>query len=436
MKILLTKKNVATLGNGEYRDLEVPKFVLRVRDASRTYGLKYKRHGETIRVPLGAIDEVTLQDARQSARTLLAKVYVGIDPRDELRRQENDGVLVEDLVRAYIDDAIADGARPSTVVNYENILKSDFTPLRKVAAVRVTTKMVVELLDDIRPKANTPKRPDGKRPRSGYVANRAYDLLRATFARAVKRHTLAVSPMADLTRPFKERQNERYLSIDEVRAFLQAYDSLQDDAYRKKRRGGRRAGDGRATCAMLLALTGLRVHAVEGARADEFDALDSETEAAWRVPAIRMKSKRDYLAPLSRQAAQVVKRRIEEVDGGPILFPARRVEKYEPMEWTSAWVRKMKNRLDQYLGRKAERWRIHDLRTTLSTHMTDQLGVAPHVIDKILDHIGDGPSVRRVYNKGQLVVARREALQAYADWMDSLRRSTMRQASGTPWGPR
>ena len=183
---------------------------------------------------------------------------------------------------------------------------------------------------------------------------------------------------------------------------------------------------------MLLALTGLRVSAVVGARAEEFEDLETEGAAMWRVPAGRMKSGRAHSVPLSRQAAVIVRRRLEEIaDGpGPLLFPRRRRGTYEPIDWESYWVKWLKAGVDRHLGRKAERWRIHDLRTTLSTHMSETLDIPPHVIDKILDHAPEGPRVRRTYNKATLLDARRQALQKYADWIDSLRRSSFRAAEG------
>ena len=81
MKIQLTQKNVRTLGPGEYQDTELRRFVLRVRGAQRLYGLRYESRGETIRVPLGTVEEISLSAAREKAKPLLAGVWSGVDPR-------------------------------------------------------------------------------------------------------------------------------------------------------------------------------------------------------------------------------------------------------------------------------------------------------------------------------------------------------------------
>ena len=430
MKLQLTQKNVLTLGDGEYRDTDLPRFVLRVRAGKRTYGLRYERRGETIRVTLGTVDELTLKEAREKAKPLLAGVWSGLDTRDAVKRLDAAGLTVGALCRRCLD-AVGGSLRPATLTGYEEILARELPPLVDEVAAAITSRQLIAFFDDMLPKSNDPRRPDGLRVRSGYIANRTHEFLRRVYRWGVDRELVASSPIASLKRQFTEHENERYLSADEVRAFVMAIDDIQDHAMRKTRRGGKHWGDPRATAATLLALTGLRVSAVVGARVEEFEALDDDAAAVWRVPAGRMKSGRNHTVPLSRQAAQLVRRRVEEIAGGSLLFPIRRRGRYEAIDWTSSWVAWLKRTVDQHLGRKAERWRVHDLRTTLSTHMSETLGVAPHVVDKILDHAPDGPRVRRTYNKAQLLDARRLALQAYADWIDGRRRAGIMAVTGT-----
>lgn len=61
-------------------------------------------------------------------------------------------------------------------------------------------------------------------------------------------------------------------------------------------------------------------------------------------------------------------------------------------------------------------WTLHDLRTTFNTHACEILGVAPHVADRILNHVATATTskIMRVYNKAELYDARREALAAWA----------------------
>lgn len=138
-----------------------------------------------------------------------------------------------------------------------------------------------------------------------------------------------------------------------MRAFVLAIDDLQDAAFRKVRRVKRRVGDGRATCAMLRALTGVRRRAAIGARIEEFEGLEDDGAALWRIPGIRMKSGRSHTVPLSRQAALLVRRRLEEIGEASLLFPKRSKRSYEPMSWCMAWVDRLESGLNAHLGRKA-----------------------------------------------------------------------------------
>ena len=54
--------------------------------------------------------------------------------------------------------------------------------------------------------------------------------------------------------------------------------------------------------------------------------------------------------------------------------------------------------LSNYLRRKKATWTPHDLRRTFST-MLNELGVAPHVVEKMLDH--KLPGVMAVYNHAE-----------------------------------
>ena len=98
----------------------------------------------------------------------------------------------------------------------------------------------------------------------------------------------------------------------------------------------------------------------------------------------------------------------------------------------SAWraVRRLvalKRRLDQRilearrkLDPKAQpmpHWTLHDLRRTGTTAMNDELEIAPHVVEAVINHISGAAKkgVAGTYNRAQYLGARTLALQAWAD---------------------
>ena len=77
----------------------------------------------------------------------------------------------------------------------------------------------------------------------------------------------------------------------------------------------------------------------------------------------------------------------------------------------------MRNLLDQKTG-IAEKWNIHDVRRSAATRMAD-LGVAPHVIEQILNHqSGHRAGVHGIYNRSSY---EREVRAALALWEDHVR---------------
>ena len=66
---------------------------------------------------------------------------------------------------------------------------------------------------------------------------------------------------------------------------------------------------------------------------------------------------------------------------------------------------------DPETGRPAEAWTPHDLRRTFSTRLGD-LGVAPHVIERLLNHVQEG--VAGVYNRSELGAERITATRLWA----------------------
>jgi integrase len=58
---------------------------------------------------------------------------------------------------------------------------------------------------------------------------------------------------------------------------------------------------------------------------------------------------------------------------------------------------------------------LHDLRRTAATVMADRLGVQPHIIEAVLNHVsGHKGGVAGVYNHARYLGPMREALEAWA----------------------
>jgi integrase len=67
-------------------------------------------------------------------------------------------------------------------------------------------------------------------------------------------------------------------------------------------------------------------------------------------------------------------------------------------------------------AKPSPRWRLHDLRRTVVTLMVDKLGVLPHIVEAILNHIsGHRAGVVGVYNRARCEAEMRATLERWAD---------------------
>jgi len=142
----------------------------------------------------------------------------------------------------------------------------------------------------------------------------------------------------------------------------------------------------------LLMLTGQRRDEVGGMRWAEIN----KGEKVWTIPATRTKNHREHIVPLTDAALALVTssppRREYLFGDGP-----RRIG--DNGSGYSGWS-KSKYALDQRLALPA--WRLHDLRRTAATVMADKLGVLPHIIEAVLNHVsGHRAGVAGVYNRAK-----------------------------------
>jgi len=174
----------------------------------------------------------------------------------------------------------------------------------------------------------------------------------------------------------------------------------------------------------LLLLTGVRTGELRQATIDQFD-LDG---LLWTIPVDAVKQlsvlqrKVDhvvppYLVPLSRQAADLVRKAHTMTGRYHLIFPGYS----DPSKPISNGTVNMALKRMGYHGRLTG----HGIRGTLSTalnEMRDAEGRRRYDKDWIeaqLSHAGEN-KIRGTYNHAEYVDARREMMQDWADWLDSL----------------
>ena len=164
------------------------------------------------------------------------------------------------------------------------------------------------------------------------------------------------------------------------------------------------------TCALKLApLTFVRPGELRGAAWDEFDFVKLE----WRIPAVRMKMNEQHIVPLARQAIETLNALRPVTGHGLLLFPGvRSADRFMSDNTVNAALRRMGYTKEEMTG--------HGFRSMASTLLNEQ-GWNRDAIERQLAH-GERNAVRAAYNFAEFLPERRKMMQAWADYLDELRK--------------
>lgn len=279
---------------------------------------------------------------------------------------------------AYLDYRLHLRQTYHSYAEIERRLEKDIIPpLARIPMAQVTRKDISDALHAI------------VRRGSPVGANRTLADVKHFFRYFIERGWLDTDPAAAITRRSvggRERPRARVLAADELCRLI---DILFSERF-----------DLRTRLSLALVL-------VTGQRPSEVLGIDIDKEVKgfwWTIPAERTKPRREhkvYLAPAARLLLQFARR----LGSRPFGM------------------------LHQTLDRAVTRMQFEppftpqDLRRTMSTRLAD-LGVAPHVVEKMLNHKMEGVLI--VYNHAEYLRERRGAWRLWACELAKLRRVVLR----------
>jgi integrase len=368
-------------------DDEIPGLGIRLRaGGSRNWVFQYAIGSKHRRMSLGAATAESVKTIREQAAQIHAKVKLGQDPagqKTEARQRASD--TFEVLSKQYLVAKKA-ALRPRSYVQVELHIKHA-RPLNGLPVANITRRDIAALIGSL--KAN-----------SGPVsANRVRSTLSDFFGWLMSEgiDSIEHNPVIGTTKT-EETSRDRVLNDHELRTI---WKHLGDDHY----------GD----VVRLLMLT--------GQRADEIASLQwSEiSDSAINLPGARTKNKRAHVIPLSDAAAPILEKQPRRVnDDGSLRDLVFGVGRRGFSGW-SYCKETLDKRIAAAIGEPLEPWTIHDIRRSVATIMNDQLGVLPHVVEAILNHVsGHKGGVAGIYNRAQYLRERTEALQLWADHLMSI----------------
>lgn len=357
-RLILNKTSVAGLslpatGRVYFHDSRTQGLAVCVTAAgSKTFYLYRWATGRPVRQRLGAIDEITVEQARDMVRKLTGEIVQGVDVQAR-KRAAREELSFGELAGTWLDHA----------KEHKRTWKEDDRLYRKFLATWAGRRLSTFDAGDVERLANRIKATSGP-----YQANRVLALLSAMFRHASKRRLWNGSNPAGMVTKFPEYSRERFLSGDEMPrlfAAIKAADPMMRDFF------------------MLALLTGARRGNVQSMRWVDLDL----TAGIWTISGERSKNGQPVVIPLVKPAIEILRRRAGKRDGSDFVF-ASHGNRGHLTEPKAAWdvIRKAAG-LDDL--------RIHDLRRTMGSWLA-AAGISLPIIAKALGHV-DGSQATHVY---------------------------------------
>jgi integrase len=364
-------------------DGAVPGLVLRLRGGSARFAFQYKRRGRTRRVGIGVYGPLTLDQARDQARSLYVQIREGSDPAEERRIARARRITFAEMAAAYIADLRDRAARGvkrgklSTAAEFERLLNRLILPA--LGSRELEDLDIAEVQSLHRSLAATPTQ-----------ANRCLTVISAILGFAARHRHLrpAGGDPTDGIEPYPEKKHRERFSLAQLAQLgealraAEASGSLHPSALLAIR---------------LLALTGMRRSEVTGhmqrVRRTETAGLRwSDVNLEGRVIELRGGKTGARAVPLGLAAVE--------------LLASARPAGAKPDDYVCPGERpgapfigidKVRRRLYQQAGIEGPGRDLHSLRTTFSSIAADA-GYSEIIVAALLGHrVASGVTARYIH---------------------------------------
>lgn len=345
---------------------------------AKVWRVAYRLAGRPQTISLGPYPEVTLAEARAKRDALKATLREGGDPMAP-RRAQRGGLTLKEAGEQYWQGR--GDVSPSYRTNATRALEMHLYPT--LGARPIASIERADLLTAL-----------GRMDAAGlqeYV-RKTRMWVSQVFEWAVERDECKINPAALINprKAFGKKSVEHFasLTLPEVPALMQRL-ALERDL-------------NSVLACRLLALTWVRTTEL---RMMLWNELDGDL---WRIPAGRMKRRKDHLIPLAPQALAILKKMRARAGVSPYVFPADHRDD-RPMS---------ENTVLMLLARMGYKGRMtgHGWRTLAST-WANEGGYSADAIERQLAH-SPGDRVRAVYNRAEFMEERRAMLVAWSAWLD------------------
>ncbi len=127
---------------GEYKDTSLSGFSLRISKTTKTFQVRRKRNGKDIRVKIGNYANMNLKTAKIEAKKALVKIESGINPNEERKEHENQGVTLD---TAFTDYLTSKQLKDKTVTGYKQAIDCYLKDWKEKALSKLTEEEITNL---------------------------------------------------------------------------------------------------------------------------------------------------------------------------------------------------------------------------------------------------------------------------------------------------
>ena len=340
-------------------------------NGTKLWRFRYRYLGKDKRIALGCYPKVGLAEARRKRDDVKSKLYEGVDPgaerkRDKLLAIYKGANTFGDLAREYIDKMVAEGLATTTTTKANWLLEQ----LAPIADQPIADLKPIDVLAALKRQEAKGKLETARRCRS--FAGRVFRYAAAT-GRAEADPTSLLR--GALITP-KTKHHSAILDPDAVGELLRSIDAYSGHLITR--------------IAMKLSPHVMaRPGEIRQAQWSEFDF----DKAVWKIPAERMKMRRPHAVPLSRQALAYLTELHALTGPDGFIFPAFHTSRRPLCENTI-------NQAFRRMGYAVGEVTSHGFRTTASTLLNESGKWSSDAIERSLAH-ADADSIRGIYTKSR-----------------------------------
>ncbi len=349
----------------------------------KAWRFRFALNGKSSMFALGDYPIVSLADARKKCEEARGLIKLGLNPAqqrqlDKIRREQDAANTFEAVAREWLQ--LRDWEEITKKKRLDMLERIVFPSVGQFPIKEITPAQILDILQKTNKRGAPTVAAEAKRTMSGI-----FELAIATL-RADRDPVWPVRKSL----PANKTQHKTALSTNQIGKLLRDFDNHQCTFQINY-------------CIQLMWWTLARPSEVAEAEWAEFDL----EKAVWRIPAERMKARKEHVVPLPLQAIKMLQT-LKGITGTRThLFPGRDNRN------DSMSVNSLRQAL-KVLGWSGT-YSPHGTRTTGSTRL-NEMGYRPDAIEAQLAH-ADPNMVRRTYNHAAYFEERRAMMQ---DWANHL----------------